>query len=741
MKHLLRLLFCLILTLAALALVACGEEPAPSDAPPEEAACTHAETALQNAVPASCGKAGYTGDTVCTDCDEILKRGSAIKALDCEFALTGTVLRAPTCEQEGTAERKCIACGRAGVPAPVEPLGHQPRYTDAAEDAVSGLSTDANHTVTCARAGCDYTATAPHEGDFTVVAEPTCYAPAYKSGTCTLCNVTYRAPMASRPATGGHEWGEPQIVGNYAVRRCLNEGCPFTTQQLITAPGEGPEAPDIDPGDPEPRPADLIDKPAELNIEMTVLTPLKTFTDHNGVLCRIVQGACTDGKYYYVAINDGYSGNADSVSIIRKYDLATGAVVATFENLRIAHANDLCYNPMTNEIIAVHNAPVRQLITILDGDSLEFKRQVTLDLEIYSMAYDIDENCYWVGLSYGYRFAKLDADFKQVGNLYQGVETGYTKQGMDVDGKYIYFLQYNINCIMVYDKQGAYVTRLDLPQTAKEAENICHVGDVFYIGYFDGSGGTLYKTVLNAPKPIEITTPTTVTVLPTHTDSAEALCKMAQGSCSDGTHIYLAMNNDDSTGYRSVIYKINPQTGAILATFEGLELGLSNDLTYNSRTGEILVVHNKSDAKKLTVLDAATMTAKRTVTLAYNVYAIAYDAVQDRYFLGLSGTYDFALTDGDFNKLETYTGHSSGYTKQGMECDGTYLYFVQSGSNNLAVYKTDGTYVGAALLPEGVGSAQSVCCVNGVLYIGYNDVDAGGMLYRTEVTVNLPETN
>lgn len=227
---------------------------------------------------------------------------------------------------------------------------------------------------------------------------------------------------------------------------------------------------------------------------MTELFTISAYTDSNGVYCRVVQGACTDGTYYYVALNDANSSSTGSVSAIHKYDLRTGKLVKTYSGLTVSHCNDLTINHITGEMIAVHNSPDRTVISIFDLETMTLKEKKTLTLQIYSMAYDPYEGCYWVGISHCYDFAKLDLDFKQVGSIYYGKNTGYTKQGMDVDSKYIYFVQYKTNCIIVYDKSGNYVKQINLSVSSTEAENICHIGDTFYIGYYTSkSGGKLYK--------------------------------------------------------------------------------------------------------------------------------------------------------------------------------------------------------------------------------------------------------
>ena len=43
--------------------------------------CSHLNTEIQNAEEASCTETGYTGDTVCTECGQIISSGSIITAL------------------------------------------------------------------------------------------------------------------------------------------------------------------------------------------------------------------------------------------------------------------------------------------------------------------------------------------------------------------------------------------------------------------------------------------------------------------------------------------------------------------------------------------------------------------------------------------------------------------------------------------------------------------------------------
>ena len=238
----------------------------------------------------------------------------------------------------------------------------------------------------------------------------------------------------------------------------------------------------------------------ELTVSMKELYTIKTHTDANGVYCRIIQGACTDGEYLYTCLNDGASSGA--VTTIVKTELVTGKVVAKYEGIMIDHANDLTYNPKTKEILACHNSPRNQLISIFDAETMAYKETKTIRHNIYSIEYDEFEDCYWVGISGTYDFVRYDAQLKKYGSQIRGFENGFTKQGMDADENYIYFVLYNTNCIAIYNKKGEYIRQVDLPVTAGEPENISHVGNLFYIVYNNPSwtGGIVYEVAITEKK-------------------------------------------------------------------------------------------------------------------------------------------------------------------------------------------------------------------------------------------------
>ena len=247
-------------------------------------------------------------------------------------------------------------------------------------------------------------------------------------------------------------------------------------------------------------PSNHIEKDNELSVKMTELYTIKTHKPASGVYYRIIQGACTDGEYLYTCLNDG--ANSGALTTIVKTELTTGKVVARYEGLEIDHANDLTYNPKTNEILACHNSPNNQWISIFDADTMEFKELKKIRHNIYAIEYDEELDCYWVGISGTYDFVSYDSALKKYGSVKNGYSNGFTKQGVDADDKYLYFVLYNTNCIAVYTKEGEYVRQIDLPVTAGEPENISHIGDTFYIVYNNPSwtGGIVYEVTITEKK-------------------------------------------------------------------------------------------------------------------------------------------------------------------------------------------------------------------------------------------------
>lgn len=225
-------------------------------------------------------------------------------------------------------------------------------------------------------------------------------------------------------------------------------------------------------------PSYFIDPDAENSVKIEFKAKVLSSGNH-----MILQGACTDGEYAYVVLENQKV--SPSVGIIRKIDLKTWKTVKDSEPLAIDHGNDLAYNPNTGLIVAVHNAPNRNKISFIDPQTLTVVDTKTIGYEIYSIAYNSKTDRYALGLSHGYNLVVVDSDFNYVGKkIIIGVNTGFTKQGMDSDDEYLYFVQSWDNCIVIYDWSGNYIKTINFNDVIKdETEAIFHIGGSFYITF------------------------------------------------------------------------------------------------------------------------------------------------------------------------------------------------------------------------------------------------------------------
>lgn len=244
------------------------------------------------------------------------------------------------------------------------------------------------------------------------------------------------------------------------------------------------------------------------------------------------QGACSDGKYAYFAVQSG-------ATVILKYDLTTWRLKKKSDRLlSLGHANDLTYNGKENTIVVANNAPDYDRLTLVDPDTLKVTGTVKLSIKVYSIAYNETLDRYVAGISGGYDFAVLDSSFKVL-KKYKGVNTGYLRQGCDCDDDYIYFPQSNNqNLVVIYDYSGKHVATVSLGHSY-EAENLFHAGSSFYttLHYY---GNFVYRVGLSDQKAIRYTV---------RYDPGGADGEMKNTSVVYGTDTKLRANAFEKAGY------------------------------------------------------------------------------------------------------------------------------------------------------------------------------------------------
>lgn len=85
----------------------CGHEET------EDHGCQHTKTELTGAAEATCTTAGYTGDTCCIYCGQVMEKGASIPALGHAYVVTGTT--DGTCVIKRTTTYTCEICGHSYV--------------------------------------------------------------------------------------------------------------------------------------------------------------------------------------------------------------------------------------------------------------------------------------------------------------------------------------------------------------------------------------------------------------------------------------------------------------------------------------------------------------------------------------------------------------------------------------------------------------------------------------------------
>ena len=189
-----------------------------------------------------------------------------------------------------------------------------------------------------------------------------------------------------------------------------------------------------------------------------------------------------------------------------------------------------------------------------------------------------------------------------------------------------------------------------------------------------------------------------------------------QGSCTDGKYGYFIMYNRKVE--KCKIVKIKLSNRKVAAVSGVLEVAHGNDMTYNSDTKQLVVVHNTKNPKRLSIVSPKTLTVieQKDLTFpskipgstaggkSYTVASktikgftgISYNAVNKKYVLLLKTTGHLLIMDNNFQPVVYIEPTKKyGYTMQGIDTTEDYILVAQSGSQNLiSVYNWDGEYIG-----------------------------------------------
>ncbi len=230
---------------------------------------------------------------------------------------------------------------------------------------------------------------------------------------------------------------------------------------------------------------------------------------------EVMQGGCTDGDYFYFAIEGSNLKIGDTMygkaHKIFKVDAKTWETVAISELLPLDHANSMCYNGKLdlllvancNDVVKNDDLDNTKAVTFIDPDTLEIVDVKYLDIAINAIDYSETYDLYVVGIKgSSAAFAVLDANFVELG-YYEGHNLGLAAQDVGCDDDYIFVGNSGVGTavagteiVKVYDWDGEYkgVFRVGY---VSEQEAVFAWDGKYYITFFTNPGGRLFELDLD----------------------------------------------------------------------------------------------------------------------------------------------------------------------------------------------------------------------------------------------------
>jgi len=251
------------------------------------------------------------------------------------------------------------------------------------------------------------------------------------------------------------------------------------------------------------------------------------------------QGGYFDGRYMYQSfikfcynkekIDNVYvyeNGRNEAYNIVKivKWDTWTHQVVAekvfggnvtatnwdeyiSSNSVWLNHANDMTI--VDGSLLIANNNPNYTTVTYLDADTLEYEKKEEIDVALWGIDYNSTKDRYLLGKAgemgfYIFKPGWLGGDFGIGSSMdyYEGHEsaTGYTKQTICCDDKYIYCLYYGngtnspaTDAVIVYDWSGNFVTFIETDFDNAEPENVTVANGVMHITAVSGNSVKVYR--------------------------------------------------------------------------------------------------------------------------------------------------------------------------------------------------------------------------------------------------------
>lgn len=197
-----------------------------------EQTCDHAETEVRDAAAATCGADGYTGDTYCLICEELVEEGTVIPATGNHVNTTVKNAKEATCAEPGyTGDTYCDDCSQLvqqGTELPVTNAHLNTIIKDAAEATCGkpGYTGDTfcNDCLQVIAEGTVINPTGNHTWDNGIVTkEPTQTETGLKTFTCTVCEAVKTEDLPILPPPS-YEYTALEAMTNAQAAALLTGG-------------------------------------------------------------------------------------------------------------------------------------------------------------------------------------------------------------------------------------------------------------------------------------------------------------------------------------------------------------------------------------------------------------------------------------------------------------------------------------------------------------------------------------
>ena len=486
-----------------------------------------------------------------------------------------------------------------------------------------------------------------------------------------------------------------------------------------------------------------------------------------------VRAGTSDGTNFFLAAADA----AGQVKIVKCDN--TGAFLAQSEVLPLGSAVSMCYNTLNGFLYVAHGGNEADAVSEIDSATLKLHRTYYLAAQVDGIAYRDSENAFLAHQKGSDIYRNFNYKWEAVGD---GV-TLPTPVGAEdfvdllADSKNIYALFDSEDgpLLVTYNLTAGRYLPLPCPIAVTPSFFLIQNGD-FYIGWVK-SGTTLTKVAVDFTPEGTYTEPSEafngwntglntdglyateyINVFQTARQALPSLpTRVAfQGGCTDGRYAYCCLedqnnNYDDTSVHRTRIAKIDVITKKLIKLSEEMELDHSNDACYNSKTNQLIVVHNGNNRNRISYIDPETLEYIGSATMPCNIFSMQYNAARDRYIIGCSSWAHYAIVNPDTLTFEKRfrVAPSAEYcttkiTTQGVDCDDQYVYFVQWISserrNQIIVYDWEGNYCFTKNLPEITIESENIWHIGKDFYIGCA-ANPDDRIYKVTLTswLNIPK--